>query len=165
MTTPSLSPRWSLGVVVASLFVTSAAGATENFPPAIANHLQLSYEPSCALCHVGAKTGGGTVTTPFGRSARDRGLVEENTEILNAVLDQMRTERVDSDSDGVTDVEELVASTDPNARPNDPIREQEYGCVGRIAGGDRSTPSVAALLVLVAAGVCARRRGGRGNRE
>lgn len=151
-------------VAAAALLVSSLAGArdacaTESFPRAISEHLGAPYYPECAICHVGGKTGGGTVTTPFGRSARARGLVAEDEGILTAVLDQMRSEKVDSDADGVTDIDEIIAGLDPNLPPDDTIGLQKYGCVGTVAGaGSAPVPAGAALLVVVALAVARRRR-------
>lgn len=131
---------------ICALLWSGAAAATENLPPAIARHLALSYEPSCSVCHLGGKTGAGTVTTPFGRSARDRGLVEEDVAILNSVLDRMQGERVDSDADGVPDVDELLAGTDVNLPADGSVGLQTYGCVGRVAAGHDAEPLGAALV-------------------
>ena len=146
-------------LLVSSLVGAREASATENFPRAIGKHLGAPYYPECAICHVGGKTGGGTVTTPFGRSARARGLVAEDEGILTAVLDRMRSEKVDSDADGVTDIDEILAGSDPNLPPDDTIGLQKYGCVGTVASerGARG-PAGAALLVVVALAAARRRR-------
>lgn len=145
-------------LLVSSLVGAREASATENFPRAIGKHLGAPYYPECAICHVGGKTGGGTVTTPFGRSARARGLVAEDEGILTAVLDQMRSEKVDSDADGVTDIDEIIAGSDPNLPPDDTIGLQKYGCVGTVAGAGSPIPAGAALLVVAALAVARRRR-------
>lgn len=138
----------SLLFLSALQLVSANASATPNFPPAIQSDLGLSYNPECALCHLGGKTGGGTVTTPFGRSARARGMVAEDAAVLNAVLQQMKGERVDSDADGIPDIQELIEGTDPNAPANDTIGPQGFGCVGRVAPG-RDLPGALPLLGLV----------------
>lgn len=99
------------------LFLAAApAWATDTYPATIQNKYSLADLPPelCALCHTNGITGAGTVNTPFGRALRMRGLVANDTASVNAALDALATENVDSDGDGVTDVAELMAGTSPN---------------------------------------------------
>ena len=146
----------SLALVVALLLTVKSASATREFPGAVATHLGLSSSPPCSLCHVDGNTGSGTVTTPFGRSARDRGLVADNKDILFAVLDQMKSEAIDSDADGTPDIAELAAGTDPNSPPNDTIGPQTYGCSLATPRGE--APLSLGAAVAVALWLAGRRR-------
>jgi hypothetical protein len=146
--------------LVAALLRSSAASATPQFPDAIRTHLGLSYAPECALCHAGGIIGSGTVTTPFGQSARSRNLVANDTGGLVSVLERMRGEKVDSDQDGVPDIDELIAGTDPNSAPGDDIGPEKYGCVARVAGG-RGERGAALLSAAALAAALGRRLGRR----
>lgn len=148
----------SLPLAAALLLAAGPASATKEFPRVVATHLALASSPPCSLCHVDGNTGGGTVTTPFGRSARDRGIVADNSAILTAVLDQMKSEGVDSDADGVPDIAELVAGTDPNSPPDDTIGPQTYGCAVPSAGQQGAPASLGAAAVAVALLWASRRR-------
>lgn len=136
----------------ASAFVllsASSALATSNFPTALRTKLTLTYDPQCATCHTNGITGKGTVNTPFGTSMRARGLVASDEAKLATAVDQMVTDKVDSDLDGVTDVDELKAGTDPNAKPG-ASSGVGYGC--NASGADPSSLAVgigvaAALLM------------------
>lgn len=96
------------------VLLAAPAWATAEFPPAIQARYSLGAEPLCQLCHTNGITARGTVTTPFGSAMLARGLVPNDVAALNTALDALTTEMVDSDGDGVVDVEELAAGTDPN---------------------------------------------------
>ncbi len=95
--------------------VAAPAFASDTYPPAIQTKYARPAVPDCSLCHVNGITGAGTVNTLIGTALRTRGLVGgSNTTTLGTALDRLATDAVDSDGDGVTDVAELMASTNPN---------------------------------------------------
>jgi hypothetical protein len=122
----------------AVLLVHTAAFASPTFPDEIQKHLALTYSPACSLCHSGGVTGFGTVNTPFGKAMRARGLTSGSTASLDTALDQMATENVDSNGDGVSDIQELKNGTDPNANAPGAAPPPEFGCH---AGSGRSDAS------------------------
>ena len=129
--------------------------ASASYPADIQTDLTLSGPPpqSCALCHSNGITGMGTVNTPFGRSARAHGLVAQDDAKLKSVLAAMKADGTDSDGDGVPDIAELIAGTDPNVNGNAELAEPlRYGC------GAQAVPG--ALLGLI--GWLWSRRRGRG---
>ena len=132
--------------LAALLLGANVASATSNFPAAVRTKLSLSYDPPCSLCHTNGITGRGTVTTPFGKAMLARGLVASDETALNAALDKMVAEKVDSDLDGTTDIDELKAGTNPNG---DSL-SVSYGC--NASGGDPSAlvlgAAVGGLLLL-----------------
>lgn len=105
---------------------------TVSYPGDITTELDLSYTPVCGLCHLNGQVGLGTVQTPFGLSMRSEGLVANDTESLVTALGQLETKAVDSDNDGVPDIEELRSQKDPNSlldvQPPQPV----YGCWSRL---------------------------------
>ena len=145
-----------------ALLAPGAALATSRLPAAVQKHLALSYTPPCRLCHLDGKTGGGTVVTPFGLSARARGLTGQDTVALDTALDRLASDHVDSDGDGAEDVAELKAGTDPNSPALDAqmiTSDPGYGC-----GGAPHTPkpaSAASLAPIVAILLAAWRRRAR----
>jgi hypothetical protein len=125
---------WSFFALMA--LSARVAVATPNFPNAIQRDLSLSYSPQCSLCHVGGNTSASAVQTPFAKSMKARGLVAYNETKLQAALDQMALDRVDSNGNGVSDIDELRAGTDPNlGSGQEPVT---YGCA---VSGARGTPA------------------------
>ena len=127
-------------LVLLALVAPTAARATPNFPAAIAQDLG-APQPPCSICHAGGMTGYGTVTTPFGQAMKARGLVAGDQTSLKTALDRMRTDKVDSNGNGILDVDELIAGNDPNAIAGQ--QNVTYGC----SVSPRSSFRVPVLLV------------------
>src|SRR5438128_7324004 len=96
------------------LLAAQEARASPGYPTAIVEHLAIFYSPPCSLCHVEGKTGPGTAETPFARSARAHGLEGGDVRLVGIALDALMRDGTDSDRDGVSDIQELLAGTDPN---------------------------------------------------
>jgi len=112
----------------------SPAFASDTYPPYIANKYGIDPIPEqCSLCHTGGITGKGTVNTPFGKTARAHGLTDSNEMLLGTVLDAMDAEHTDSDGDGVSDIDELKAGTDPNLSGDEqPVPTLRFGCGAQV---------------------------------
>ena len=139
----------------ALLAITVLAGglahASSIYPPEVRAHLSLSYTPACTLCHNVPTGGYGTVTTPFGKSMMSRGLVAQNIGALDTALDALTAEKTDSDGDGVPDIDELKAGTDPNVAGGGAVPPPTYGCfdvTGQPGSPLALLPVVLALLLL-----------------
>lgn len=159
--------RWlgSAALLSATLLLGSEASASSSYPEEVKAHLGLSSTPACTLCHEGTP-GYGTATTPFGASAKGTyGLSAQDTSKLDSVLDSMATDKVDSDGDGVSDIDELKAGTDPNSAGGITAVQKPdliYGCQARVAGEQPGGAGGLAAFFAVALGVgWARRRGRR----
>lgn len=131
--------------------------ATAGFPPLLRSSLSLSADPDCSVCHQGGITVASTVTTPFGVSMKSSGLKKNDDASLTAALAAITTAKTDSDGDGVSDVDELKAGTDPNkgavAMTDGGVVEDNtirYGCFAQAAPQFALTglPTLAALLLL-----------------
>ena len=97
-----------------AVLLAAPALASANYPDEIKNYLGGSSIPPCSVCHRNNITGAGTVTTPMGSALRAQGLVSGNVTALHTALDALQAMGTDSDGDGVTDIDELKAGTDPN---------------------------------------------------
>ena len=132
------------------------AAAKEEFPGRIAADLGAPEAPPCGLCHQNGKTGGDTLVTPFAWAMRARGLTGEGS--LDQALARVQADRVDSDGDGITDTDEIIAGTDPNSAASSPSTpgspgDPQLGCA--VGGDDKEgarAPGAAgaALLALLA---------------
>jgi len=150
----------SATVLMGAVLLAGAARARPDFPPDIADHLSASVAPACSVCHLEGKTNGITVVTPFALSLRAHGFTD-SPESLNGALDQMATDGTDTDGDGVSDVAELRAGTDPNSPvPGATTADPSYGCA--VASRPVHSGWAASVSLLAAAVMLRRRRGRRG---
>lgn len=139
---------WRIGLAGVAVAVTLGARpivahAVPEFPRAIERNLSLDYEPPCFLCHVKDKTGLGTAESPFALSMRDLGLSADDHNSLTTALTALTNEKIDSDGDGVDDIDELKAGTDPNTDAPASLRTPtvpSLGCSATPKGRDTSAP-------------------------
>ena len=153
----------SLVLVAALLFIPSVARAEGDFPSTIASHLAIQCPNpiwdgnGCTLCHQNDFGGCGTATKPFGAWLKQRGLTCSTLSpaLLGELLDQAKAEGVDTNCDGVPDVEELEtcrwqdlatpSTCDAGAGTTAQPLDATYGCSQ--SGGVDGGAGVCALLV------------------
>lgn len=129
------------GFVLATAWAVPAT-ATPTFPDVIKEDLQLADSPDCTLCHEGTPKIG-SVTTPFGAHMMERNLVAYDEDSLRTALKAVDGEKSDVDADGVPDIDELKAGTDPNGAGTDGSSDTpKYGC-NNVSG---APPSAGAWL-------------------
>jgi MYXO-CTERM domain-containing protein len=155
---------------VSGLLLLSAAAparASITFPGALENKLGLKQvagpPPGCRLCHQTDAGGLKTATQPFGRTVLKAGAVGGSVPSLLAALDQIEAEGTDSDFDGVSDIDELKAGTDPNTPPVGSMTPQppqvplpETGCT--LPRPTKSSSGAWLLALVVGVAAVARRR-------
>jgi hypothetical protein len=117
--------------LVALVSSPGAAWARKDFPDAIATTLEgpnPAHTPPCSVCHLGGKTSGATVFTPFAWAMRLRGL-DGTTASARTAIGRVRDDHVDSDGDGAYDADEIAAGTDPNnAGTAVDLQDPHLGC-------------------------------------
>lgn len=149
----------ALGLCV--LVGAGSAHAKPEFPGIIAAQYQLSYLPPCGLCHAKGNVGSSTVRTPFGLALRARGLTAGGEDSLAQALSRLEADAADSDGDGVSDVAELKAGTDPNSAANASLIGNDdpgYGCGGSPPKPHSREASAPLLSGFVLAWILKRRR-------
>lgn len=159
-------PWLALGLVLApSMTLSGRALAVSRFPSLIYHHLYAHYtvppyQPPCSLCHSRGSTGPGTAQTPFALSMKARGLDPNNTNSVAPALDAMQRDNVDSDGDGVPDIQEIEDDTDPNTPANVSLTGEtgpQAGCGGQSANHGSRTSGAMGLLLFTALGLLRRR--------
>ena len=148
--------------VTVLLLGASPAGATLNFPGAIQRILGAAQAPDCAVCHAGGQTGAGTVTTPLGMALKHRGLAPGDEAALQTALTRLEADKVDSNHNGVSDVDELRAGTDPNFDAAHP--QVTYGCSVVASSVGTAWPLLLVALAWLLRGARPLRRRGRSRR-
>ena len=127
-----------LAALAALAAAESTAYAAPDFPRTIASTLSLDYQPPCSICHQNGKTGDGTPIELFAWSMRARGLTGDHSSLVPALAAD-ETDEVDSDGDGISDIDELKNGTDVNSPANDCIIP-----TGTVIHSGQCTPAVQA---------------------
>jgi len=122
--------RMSVSVLIYGILLSVNVSAMPTFPGDIQSYLHLSYTPQCTLCH-GSVTGGGPVVQPFGEAMLAAGLTVSGGSSLTNALDTLAKNKTDSNGNGIPDIDELKAGTNPNPDKT-PL---QYGCGAKIAPG------------------------------
>jgi hypothetical protein len=132
------------------------AAASPNFPDEIASALSTPCVPQCTLCHTTNLGGWGTAHTRFvaAMSVKGKLLPEEGSSVAPA-LAALEDQRIDSDSDGTPDVDELRQGSNPNGDSVDLCSDVGYGCARTAPHG--SPPGVSVAVVVLALAWRARR--------
>jgi hypothetical protein len=117
--------------VLGILLCASSAYAEATFPAAIQTAAGIPCEPPCTLCHTTSPGTRLSATKAFALTLLTNGLLTMKPDSLTAVVAKLRANKVDTDKDGVIDVDELAAGSDPsNAQPGAQLCGPLYGCAG-----------------------------------
>lgn len=153
----------ALVVVAGATLAPRAALGWQDSPAQLATHLGLSPAPRCDLCHVEASAPVGAAAQPFCEALVARGLTKDDASKLDAAVDRLRADKVDSDGDGAQDLDELSWGGDPNHAdvPQSSDAPAAYGCAMR-AGATAGSGWASLALAM---GALATRRRRRPRRE
>lgn len=137
--------------------MVAGAWASPGYPGEITSYEGLACTPQCTICHETNAGGSGTVSRDFGGAMESAGLTGgSDYAALDAALDTLDGDGTDSDGDGVTDLDELRAGTDPNpgGAAFCDVVTPTYGCFNTA----QAVPSMWGLLGAVAGVFAVKRR-------
>jgi hypothetical protein len=120
-----------LSFALGLLLIAPRAHASEPFTETIQSDLGLAERPLCTVCHLTLIGGRETVTRPFGITAQKKyGVTLLNVPALRKALMDMAANKDDSDKDGLDDITELKAGTDPNVPEGETATDDgpQFGC-------------------------------------
>ncbi len=134
-------------VALAFVMVSGTAFASQSYPGELQSQLDMECAPTCTLCHQDQNGGAGTATKPFAEALIDNGLKKNDEASLRAAIEAADGEGVDTDGDGVVDIEELREGPDPNVSGAVPLCGPQYGCGAQVSKrGEVDPPALLAAL-------------------
>jgi hypothetical protein len=164
---------WLAGLGLASLCTARSAHASITYPPALAEAIAAQYPtakvkcvPQCTACHLTTAGGPGSMNK-FGLTLEKYGLLSANHDLVAPALMALGAVMppVDTDGDGVSDIDEIIAGDSPSLAAPDGVGQFcpdiKYGCGAHIAAAppvDRLGLFSAGLVVLSFAVVRRQRR-------
>jgi len=178
-----------VGLGLTSLGVTRSAQASSSYPPALAAAIAddtahfpnaVTCVPQCTACHL-TTVGGPGMMNKFGLRLEHYGLLAGNHDLVALALKQLAAANdalvasamlpIDSDGDGVSDIDEIIKGDSPSLAAPDGTGQFcpdiKYGCGAHIAATppvDRLGLFSAGLVVLSFAVARRRRRSARPRR-
>jgi hypothetical protein len=142
--------------LIAVLALPDEARASATYPAALAAAANMPCVPPCTICHANNSGGIGTAIKPFATSMKGAGLMPKDDSLIPPALDNLKSQKIDSDGDGVIDVEELAAGDDPNTKGAGNIcGGPTYGCGARIEPRGELDGGAAVLALATAAALLA----------
>lgn len=161
-----LGAGWTLALGALGLS-SSLALASPNYPGIINDQrsTDCDTETRCLICHTSAAGGEGTAVRPFAVTLAGLGLTQGKAGRQLAMALQALPADVDSDADGITDVDELQVCMNPSGEELGP--GPGFGCNARLAPARRDGELVARIVsgaTLLALGLSIARRRAVGRR-
>jgi len=105
------------------------AQALPDYPKYLQTAADTPCLPHCNVCHRDDNAGSGTVDRPFGLSMEHiGGLGGGGSFDVARALDVLRSQKTDSDGDGVADSDELSQGEDPNYAGDGDLCGPQVGC-------------------------------------
>ncbi len=141
---------------LALVAMTGVALARPEFPESLQKATGSPCVPQCSVCHESVN-GGGPADQPFAKSLGDYGGYE-GSDAIQAGIDGLKQDNVDSDGDGVGDVEEFRRGTDPNYAGDALLCLPDVGCGAHVAPRAPEDGIDAAFALAVALGLVASKR-------
>ena len=150
--------RFVTALTLSLLVAPGVALAQPDFPDSLQKATGAPCVPQCSVCH-DSVNGGGPIDQPFGKSLGDYGGYQ-GRDAIKAGVEGMKQDNVDSDGDGVGDVDELERGTDPNYAGDARLCLPDAGCGAHVAPQppDDGIDIALAIAVILGMGLSRQRR-------
>lgn len=151
---------WASAALLGAMLWAPRAAASPDYPDVLQRELDMPCVPQCTLCHTSNPGRAGTARKDFVAALV---VFDRQPEAIPGKLQKLEEADppVDTDGDGMPDIDELRAGRDPNVDGEGDICavDLRYGCGARFEPeGSVSRVGAVAALALLGVGLLARRR-------
>lgn len=132
------------------------AAAIPDFPGELQERAEMPCAPQCTLCHRDNNGGIGTLQGAFIETLDEAQVLDiDDPASVQAAVDFLASNAIDSDGDGALDLDELKDGQNPSLKGDAPLCGPTYGCGATVAKSERTDWLAVTIALLASAGLVA----------